>query len=127
MALFLTPEQIVEIHQALATRFGGSSLVRDYGLLESAVSAPQETRFGELINRTLRSQAATYWMSLAINRPFVEGNGRTGLVACEVFLQMNGFQLDMDEAKVEDVVRRLASRQITTKERLLQTFRIRAL
>ncbi len=89
--------------------------------------APQETRFGEPINRTLRSQAATYWISVAINRPFMEGNARTGLVVTEVFLQMNGFQLDMDGQQIEDVLVRLSTRQITTKDRLLQVFRIRAL
>ena len=126
MALFLTPEQIVDIHQTLTRRYGGSPLVRDYGLLESAALAPQEARFGELINRTLRSQAATYWFSIVVNRPFVEGNARTGLVVCEVFLEMNGFQLDMEEAQLADLVKRMALRQIPAKERLLQTIRIRA-
>jgi death-on-curing protein len=102
-------------------------MVRDYGLLESAALAPQEMRFGEYINRTLRSQAATYWFSLGVNRPFVDGNARTGLVVCEVFLQVNGFQLDTDEALLVDLVKRMASRQITAKERLVQALRVRAL
>lgn len=127
LALFLTPEQILEIHQSLAARFGGNPLVRDYGLLESAAYAPQETRFGEYINKTLRAQAATYWFSVALNRPFVEGNARTGLAVCEVFLQVNGFQLDMNETQLLDVVRSLANRQITGRDRMLQNVRIRAL
>ena len=88
---------------------------------------PQETRFGELVNKTLRSQAAMYWLSVAINRPFVEGNTRTGLVVTEVFLEMNGFQLDMDERQIEDTVVRIEARQINSRERLLQKLRIRAL
>jgi len=125
--IFLTPDQILDIHRSVVARHRGDPRLREYALLESAALAPQETRFGELINKGLRSQAATYWISLAINRPFVESNAKTGLVVCEVFLQMNGFQLDLDERQMEDLVSRIGSRQITTKERLLQGFRIRAL
>lgn len=127
MPLFLTPDQILEIHRAVGARHGGDVRVRDYALLESAALAPQETRFGELLNKSLRAQAATYWISLALNRPFVDSNVRTGLVVCEIFLEINGFQLDLDERQIEDLVARISSRQITTKERLLQGLRIRAL
>ncbi|HEY3782049.1 MAG TPA: type II toxin-antitoxin system death-on-curing family toxin [Fimbriimonadaceae bacterium] len=127
MPLFLSPDQIVEIHRAVVGRYGGDPRVRDYGLLESAALAPQESRFGELINKSLRSQAATYWLSLALNRPFLEGNARTGLVVCEIFLEMNGFQIDLDERQLEDLVSRMASRQISTKDRLMQSLRVRAL
>ena len=126
MPQFLTPDQILEIHKTVVARYGGDPRVRDISLLESATYAPQETRFVELINKTLRSQAATYWISLALNRPFVDGNARTGLVVCETFLEINGFQIDLDERQLEDLVNRITLRQIATKERLLQNLRVRA-
>ena len=127
MPIFLSPEQILEVHRLVVRRHGGDVRVRDLSLLESAALAPQETRFGELINKTLRSQAATYWLSLALNRPFAEGNEKTGLVVCEVFLEMNGFQLDLDERQIVELMSRISSRLITTREKLLQSLRIRAL
>ena len=127
MPQFLTPEQILEIHRSVVSRHGGDPRVRDLSLLESAASAPQETRFGEFINKSLRSQAATYWLSVAINQPFVEGNTRTGLVVAEVFLEINGFQLDLDERQIEEVYMRIETRQINSKEWLLQKLKVRAL
>jgi len=125
-SIFLTPDQILDIHRAVIRRTGGNAGLRDYALLESAALAPQETRFGELINKTLRTQAATYWLSLAWNRPFLEGNERTGLVVCEVFLQINGYLLDMTAPQIEEIITRIGIRQVMTKDKLVQSLRIRA-
>jgi len=94
-------------------------------LLESAALAPQETRFGELINKSIRSQAATYWLSVALNRPFLEQNEITGLAVCETFLQMNGYQLDMTAQQIEEVLKRFSIKGFMTKDKLLQSLRVR--
>jgi death-on-curing protein len=125
MSQFLSPEQIWDIHRTVQRRNGAPATLRDYALLESAAMAPQESRFGELINKTLRAQAATYWLSLALNKPFAEGNERTGLIVCEVFLQMNGFQLDLSAEQIQEIISRIASRQITAKDKLIQSLRLR--
>ena len=57
---FLQIADILEIHQILIARFGGMSGIRDEGLLESAVSQPQATFFGELLHSTIHEQAAAY-------------------------------------------------------------------
>lgn len=107
-------------------RYGGEARLRDFALLESAALAPQHMMFGEYTNKTLHSQAATYWFAMVMNRPFAEKNNETGLVACEIFLQMNGHELNLSSAQIEEILKRLAARQINTKEKLLQSIRIRA-
>ena len=42
---------------------------------------------------TCRQLAAAYAFGLARNHPFVDGNKRTAAVACELFLELNGYLL----------------------------------
>jgi death-on-curing protein len=76
-------------------------VVRDAGLLESAVHRPSASMFGQEAYTDLFDKAAALLQSLAINHPFVDGNKRTAWVSCVVFLAMNDVQLrpDIDAAE----------------------------
>ncbi|MGV9287836.1 type II toxin-antitoxin system death-on-curing family toxin [Streptomyces sp. NPDC003719] len=76
-------------------------VVRDAGLLESAVHRPAAAMFGQEAYQDLLDKAAALLQSLAVNRPFVDGNKRTAWTSCVVFLAMNGTQLrpDIDAAE----------------------------
>ncbi|MFF9471957.1 type II toxin-antitoxin system death-on-curing family toxin [Streptomyces roseolus] len=82
-------------------------VVRDAGLLESAVHRPSAAMFGEEAYPDLVDKAAALLQSLAVNHPFVDGNKRTAWLSCVTFLAMNGIQLrpdiDMAERLVVDV------------------------
>ncbi|MGV9321186.1 type II toxin-antitoxin system death-on-curing family toxin [Streptomyces sp. NPDC003660] len=71
-------------------------VVRDVGLLESAVHRPSASMFGQEAYTDLFDKAAALLQSLAINHPFIDGNKRTAWVSCMVFLAMNGQQLRAD-------------------------------
>ncbi|MFD8257843.1 type II toxin-antitoxin system death-on-curing family toxin [Streptomyces griseoluteus] len=71
-------------------------VVRDVGLLESAVHRPSASMFGQEAYTDLFDKAAALLQSLAINHPFIDGNKRTAWVSCMVFLAMNGRQLRAD-------------------------------
>ncbi|MYV42813.1 type II toxin-antitoxin system death-on-curing family toxin [Streptomyces sp. SID1328] len=71
-------------------------VVRDVGLLESAVHRPSASMFGQEAYTDLFDKAAALLQSLAINRPFIDGNKRTAWVSCMIFLAMNGRQLRAD-------------------------------
>ena len=60
--------------------FGGSSGVRDIGLLESAIARPFQTFGGEDLYHSPFAKAAAVAESLIINHPFVDGNKRTGII-----------------------------------------------
>ncbi|MFC9388977.1 type II toxin-antitoxin system death-on-curing family toxin [Streptomyces venezuelae] len=76
-------------------------VVRDAGLLESAVHRPSAAMFGEEAYPDLLGKAAALLQSLAINHPFLDGNKRTAWLSCVTFLAMNGVQLrpDIDAAE----------------------------
>lgn len=58
-------------------------------LLDSAVFAPQQPYFSNFWQR-----AAAFVRSLAKNHAFFDGNKRTALISLEVFLLVNGYDLD---------------------------------
>jgi len=92
----LTVTVVQEIHDAAIARFGGSGGLRDYSLLESAVSAPQATYGGDSFYQDVIEVAAAYLFYLCRNDAFIDGNKRVALGACIVFLRINGFRPQVD-------------------------------
>ncbi|MFF0560265.1 type II toxin-antitoxin system death-on-curing family toxin [Streptomyces sp. NPDC004266] len=76
-------------------------VLRDAGLLESAVHRPSAAMFGEEAYPDLVDKAAALLQSLAVNHPFLDGDKRTAWLSCVTFLAMNGVQLrpDIDAAE----------------------------
>lgn len=93
---FLTVEVVLALHQRLVERFGGSMGLRDRGLLESAVAQPQASFGGSNVHEGLFMMAAAYLFHIISNHPFVDGNKRAGLLAAQVFLDLNGVSLEHD-------------------------------
>lgn len=63
---FLTKENVVKLHNRQIERFGGTSGVRDEGLLESALAQPQVT-FDEHIS-TLHYLRASSSLSVSLGK-----------------------------------------------------------
>lgn len=91
--VFLTVDIILDLHQRQLERYGGASGLRDRGLLESAAAQPQTSFGGVYAHKGLFSMASAYLFHLVSNHPFVDGNKRTGLLAAQVFLYLNGIVL----------------------------------
>jgi death-on-curing protein len=83
-------DAILAIHQEVLAANGGSDGIRDKGLLESAIAAPQATIFGEPVFQEGLEIAAAYLFYLCQNHPFVDGNKRVALATCLIFLSANG-------------------------------------
>jgi death-on-curing protein len=113
---FLTLDDVLSLHADQIARYGGSPLVRDVGLLESAVATPTATFGGELLHGSLEEQAAAYLFHLVKNHPFVDGNKRTGLVAMLAFLGLNGRRLDAPADDLTDLVLGVAGGRVTKAE-----------
>jgi len=84
-----TPEAVKAIHAEVLAAHGGSAGLRDAALLESAVAAPQATMMGEPVFTEAVEMAAAYLFYLCRSHPFVDGNKRTALATCLVFLSEN--------------------------------------
>ena len=86
---WLLEETVRAIHQRQIAEHGGTSGVRDEGLLISALARPRNRlAYGE--EPDLAALAASYAFGIGRNHPFVDGNKRTALVAARTFLRLNG-------------------------------------
>lgn len=85
----LTVSAVKAIHHEVLAAHGGARGIRDQALLESAVAAPQATMMGKPLISDPVEIAAAYLFYLCRNHPFVDGNKRTALAACLVFLENN--------------------------------------
>jgi death-on-curing protein len=105
----LTVEIVREIHAEAIARFGNSDGVRDSALLESAVAAPQASFGGKSPYRDLAEVAAAYLYYLCRNDPFIDGNKRSALGSCIVFLRLNGVEPKPDGPEWEELVLAIAA------------------
>lgn len=85
---YLTVADVLGMHRVLMQRYGGADGVRDPGALESALYRPQTGYYQDIV-----AEAAALLESLAVNHPFVDGNKRIAFAAADVFLRINGRQL----------------------------------
>src|SRR2546429_894383 len=90
--------------------FGSSRMVRDIGLLDSAVHRPQATMWGEDLYPTIHLKAAALMESLARNHALVDGNKRLAFAATAVFYGLNDHRLQPpNEDAAVDLVLAVAS------------------
>lgn len=101
MTRHLSPQQVLFIHARLTDETGGDHLLRDVGLLASAVARPRAAFGGQELYSDLFAQAAELMQSLLLNHPFLDGNKRTGITAAALLLLRNGYRLTADNAGLE--------------------------
>jgi death-on-curing protein len=90
----LTVPAVEAIHAEVLAAHRGARGIRDEALLQSAVAAPQATITGRPLMSDPIEIAAAYLYYLCRNHAFVDGNKRTALAACLVFLESNGLLPD---------------------------------
>ncbi len=99
---WLTLAMVRALHSQSIAGFGGSPGIRDEGLLESAVDRPRNVySYGDA--PSLYDLAASYCVGVIKNHPFVDGNKRTGLLAANAFLDLNGYRFTPEETDVVNV------------------------
>jgi death on curing protein len=120
--LFLTLDEVLQLHASRIERYGGSDGVRDIGILESALATPQSGFGGQYFHPDAPQMAAAYLYHIVCNHPFVDGNKRTGLAAAIVFLEMNGINLIADEDAEIELTLSVAEGK-ATKDQVAEYFR----
>lgn len=91
--IYPSVEDILMLHEFLIEEIGGSSGVRDRGLVESAVFRPRQFFGGDDLYPGLFQKAAALFESLVKNHPFVDGNKRTAALSAVTFMQRNGMRV----------------------------------
>lgn len=105
--VWLNREEGLAIHEMMVSQHGGLPGVRDMGLLESALSKPQNLfAYG---SPSLPELAASYAAGIILNHPLLDGNKRTGFLLAAVFLELNGRTLTATEESVMEKTLALAS------------------
>ena len=80
-------------------------------MLESTVARPEGlAAYGELYTAAL---AALHGYGISRNHALVNSNKRTALVAAELFLQLNGWRLEVDDADCVHTMLAVATGGIT--------------
>lgn len=113
---FISISETLDIHARQLKKFGGSSGIRDEGLLESALAQPQATFSGEFLHTTLYEQAAAYLYHLAKNHPFLDGNKRTAFAVMDTFLRVNGCTLVMTDEQAYELVQDVVNGRVSKTE-----------
>jgi death-on-curing family protein len=115
---YLTPHDVERIHWALVKEFDKSRDpinppgVRSNDLLESAVFRVHTGLAGERKYPTIAMAAAAYLHAIIANHAFHNGNKRTALVSMLVFLDLNGYLLEVEEDALFDYLIRIASHNL---------------
>ncbi len=110
--VFLSREIVLAIHEEQLAQHGGGVGLRDEGLLDSALARPIN-RVGHAAGADCASLAADYAFGIAKNHPFIDGNKRTGFVAMELCLELNGCQLKASDEEALLAMLRLAAGEST--------------
>lgn len=108
---WLQMRMVEAMHAESIERFGGSPGTRDQGLLESALARPENIHAYEPEADVFRL-AAAYCAGIVKNHPFVDGNKRTGVLAANAFLHLNGVEFSPEEPTVVTMIIGLASGEI---------------
>jgi len=104
----LTTRQIIEIHDRIIIKYGGSGGVLNEGTLDLLVYK---------INRAddVFKQAALILHTIAAQHPFIDGNKRTALVTAENVLRGAGYYLHSDVDEIVDFMQKIAEYKCTVK------------
>ncbi len=114
---------LADLLRAAERTLGDDVLVRDHGLLQSALARPQATAFEQDAYPTLEEKAAALMHSLARNHALVDGNKRLALAATIAFLGINGRRLTLTNDEAYHLVVNVAAGQLNDVAELADTIR----
>ena len=114
--VFLSLDEVLEIHEQQITRYGGAPGLRDAAGLESAVATPQATFQGEFLHPSIPAMAASYLFHLCQNHPFIDGNKRVAANAAITFFLMNDWEPTFGEDELVELVIAVASGRMAKSE-----------
>ena len=108
---WVAKDALMLLHDESLSEHGGRAGLRDAGLLESALSRPENLlAYGE---PDFADLAASYAVGLAKNHAFVDGNKRAAFLAVGLFLYLNGYRLQTTQADATLTVLGLAAGDIS--------------
>jgi death-on-curing protein len=102
------------LHAESLAEHGGLWGLRDEAALESALARPRNVHAYER-SVDLARLAAAYGFGLIRGHPFTDGNKRAGFLAIGLFLELNGFELKVEEVDAVKTMLDLAAGNLSEK------------
>ncbi len=116
MPRWIPKSAIIAIHGELLVEHGGLSGSVNNDLLESTLARPWQIQtYGEP-PPDIFQLATSYGFGFAKNHCFNDGNKRVSLVAIDVFLVLNGYELVAEETDAVFIIESLASGDVSEEE-----------
>jgi death on curing protein len=109
-------EGLIWMHTVAVEEFGGSSGIRDRGLLESALARPLASFGGRNLYDTPFKRAAALAESLVLNFGFVDGNKRTAMYAMAAWLEREGYVIEAARGELRDLALAIASHELSMEQ-----------
>ncbi len=106
---YLTLLEVMELHRRVMEQSGGSTGILSVEGLESALAQPRMTFGGQELYPNVIEKASAVGFSLIQNHPFLDGNKRTGHAVMEVFLILNGHEIQATADEQEQIILQVAS------------------
>lgn len=101
--IWITADDVIQIHSRVIQRSGGMDGLRDRASLEAAVSAPMQSFGGQDLYPTTVEKIARLGYGLASNHAFVDGNKRIGAMMTQLLLKWNSFQMSLRSGELADM------------------------
>ncbi len=114
--IWILENVVYAIHRRQIAEHGGAEGVRDHGLLESALTRPQNLYYFKQPIPDIAELGAAYAYGIVSNHPFIDGNKRTVFVVGRLFLKLNGVELLALESEKYRIFMKLAAGEISEKE-----------
>jgi len=110
---WLSKSVIIAIHGELLAEHGGLVGTVNDASLESTLARPQQLLNYGNPAPSIFNLTACYGYGFARNHCFSDGNKRISLASMDVFLQLNGSELNASEVEAVDTIQRLAASKIS--------------
>lgn len=106
---FVDLDEIVHIHDRLINEIGGSTGIREPGLLLAIVEKPRASFGGTELYPTMFDKASAVFEALVNYHVFIDGNKRTAITVLEYFLHKNGYILTASANQKENFTLKTAT------------------
>jgi death-on-curing protein len=111
---WLDQRALVLLHAESLAEHGGLWGLRDEAALQSALARPRNVYAYERGADAARL-AAAYGLGLIRGHPFNDGNKRAGFLAIGLFLELNGFEFEVEEVNAVKTMVDLAAGNFSEK------------
>lgn len=112
---FISVESVLKIYRDLMSKYDSGGELRDYSLLDSAISGVKNFVYYHE-NTTIHDIAAAYCFYLCKNHAFSDGNKRISFFVMAYFLRAHNYKIVASHKKCENTIRSVAKGDMEIKD-----------